>query len=88
MPPNTAAKKPTAIAPYKPAAAPKPGATSKASATGNATTMSVTPKEIPAERMEVVVHVIMPLAITMTRMLGLLIPVSQTGPGQVVNGSP
>ena len=43
VPPNTAAKKPTAIAPYRPAAAPSPDATPKASDTGNATTVEVIP---------------------------------------------
>ena len=43
VPPNTAAKKPTAIAPYMPASAPSPEATPKASATGNPTTAAVTP---------------------------------------------
>ena len=43
VPPNTAAKNPTAIAPYRPAAAPRPEATPNASATGSATTMDVTP---------------------------------------------
>ena len=43
VPPNTAAKKPTAIAPYSPATAPSPDATPKASATGSPTTAAVTP---------------------------------------------
>ena len=43
VPPNTDAKNPTEMAPYRPAAAPRPDATPKASATGNATTMEVTP---------------------------------------------
>ena len=43
VPPNTAAKKPTAMALYMPAAAPRPEATPKASATGSATTAAVTP---------------------------------------------
>ena len=48
VPPNTAAKKPTAIAPYIPARAPKPDATPKASATGRPTTAEVTlPKTSP-----------------------------------------
>ena len=43
VPPNTAAKNPTAIAPYRPAAAPNPDATPKASETGSATTAEVRP---------------------------------------------
>ena len=43
VPPNTAAKKPTAIAPYMPASAPKPDATPKANATGSPTTAAVIP---------------------------------------------
>ena len=42
-PPNTAAKNPTAIAPYMPAKAPKPDTTRKANATGNPTTAEVIP---------------------------------------------
>ncbi len=45
VPPNRAAKKPTAIAPYKPAAAPRPDATPKANATGSVTTAEVMPPE-------------------------------------------
>ena len=48
VPPNTDAKKPTAIAPYRPAAAPIPEAMPKASAIGSATTMDVrAPKRSP-----------------------------------------
>ena len=43
VPPNTAAKKPTATAPYIPAIAPSPDATPNASDTGNPTTAAVTP---------------------------------------------
>ena len=43
LPPNTDAKKPTAIAPYRPASAPRPEATPKASETGSAITADVTP---------------------------------------------
>ena len=43
VPPNTAAKKPTAIAPYRPAAAPSPDATPKASDTGSAIAVEVMP---------------------------------------------
>ena len=43
VPPNTAAKKPTPIAPYSPAAAPNPVAMPKASAAGSVTTAEVTP---------------------------------------------
>ena len=46
VPPNSAAKKPTAIAPYRPAAAPMPDATPKESAKGRATTVEVTPPKI------------------------------------------
>ncbi len=42
-PPNTAAKKPTDTAPYKPAMGPRPEATPKASAKGSATTEAVRP---------------------------------------------
>ncbi len=45
VPPNRAAKKPAAIAPYKPAAAPRPDATPKANATGSVTTAEVIPPE-------------------------------------------
>ena len=41
VPPNTAAKKPTAIAPWRPATAPMPEATPSARATGRATTVAV-----------------------------------------------
>ena len=50
VPPNTEAKKPTAIAPYRPAAAPMPEAMPKPSATGNATTMEVTPPKMSPRR--------------------------------------
>ena len=43
VPPNTAAKNPTAMAPYSPATAPRPEATPNASATGSPTTAAVTP---------------------------------------------
>ena len=43
VPPNTAAKNPTAMAPYRPAAAPNPDATPNASETGRATTAEVSP---------------------------------------------
>ena len=43
VPPNTEAKKPTAMTLYIPAAAPRPEATPKASATGSATTADVRP---------------------------------------------
>ncbi len=43
VPPNTAAKKPTAMAPYMPDAAPRPEATPNASATGSATYVAVMP---------------------------------------------
>ena len=43
VPPNSAAKRPTPIAPYRPAAAPMPEATPKASATGRPTTAAVIP---------------------------------------------
>ena len=43
VPPNTAAKKPTAMAPYRPAAAPRPDATPKARVSGNVTTAEVMP---------------------------------------------
>ena len=43
VPPNTAAKNPTAMAPYMPAMAPRPDATPKARATGSPTTAAVTP---------------------------------------------
>ena len=43
VPPNTAAKKPTAMAPYIPAMGPRPEATPKARATGNPTTDAVIP---------------------------------------------
>ena len=46
VPPNTAAKKPIAIALYRPAAGPRPDATPKASATGSATTAAVTPPKM------------------------------------------
>lgn len=46
VPPNTAAKKPTAIAPYIPATAPSPDATPKASATGRPTTVAVSPPKM------------------------------------------
>ena len=46
VPPKIAAKKPIAIAPYRPAAAPRPEATPKAIATGSATTAAVTPPKI------------------------------------------
>ena len=41
VPPNAAAKKPTATEPYSPAAAPNPDATPKARANGNETTVAV-----------------------------------------------
>ena len=43
VPPNTAAKKPTAMAPCNPATAPIPEATPRARATGSATTVEVSP---------------------------------------------
>ena len=43
VPPNAAAKKPTAMAPYSPAAAPRPEAMPKASATGSATAAEARP---------------------------------------------
>jgi len=43
VPPNTAAKNPTKIAPYSPASGPAPEATPKASARGRATTAAVRP---------------------------------------------
>ena len=43
VPPNTAAKNPTAIAPYNPAIGLIPDATPNANANGNATTAAVTP---------------------------------------------
>ena len=43
VPPNADAKKPTATAPYSPAITPRPDATPKASASGNATTAAVNP---------------------------------------------
>ena len=43
VPPNTAAKKPTAMALYKPAMGPSPDAMPKANATGRATMAAVTP---------------------------------------------
>ena len=43
VPPNTAAKKPTDMAPYKPAMGPRPEATPNASASGSATTEAVMP---------------------------------------------
>ena len=43
VPPNSAAKKPTKIAPYMPATGPAPEATPKASARGSATTAAVMP---------------------------------------------
>ena len=43
VPPNIGAKKPVAMAPYRPAAAPSPEATPNASATGSATTVAVMP---------------------------------------------
>ena len=43
VPPNSAAKKPTIIAPYKPAIAPAPDDTPKAKAKGKATTAAVIP---------------------------------------------
>ena len=43
VPPNADAKKPTAMAPYNPAAAPRPDAMPKANATGSATTVEVSP---------------------------------------------
>ena len=43
VPPNTAAKKPTEMAPYIPAAGPRPAASPKANATGRPTTAAVTP---------------------------------------------
>ena len=50
VPPSTAAKKPTAIALYMPAAGPRPAATPKASATGSATTAAVTPPKTSPRR--------------------------------------
>ena len=46
VPPNTAAKNPTATAPYIPAIAPSPDATPNASDTGNPTTAAVTPPKM------------------------------------------
>jgi len=46
VPPKTAAKKPTAIAPYRPAIAPIPEVTPKASARGRATTAAVIPPKM------------------------------------------
>ena len=43
VPPKTAAKNPTAIAPYSPATAPRPDASPNASPTGRPTTAAVTP---------------------------------------------
>ena len=43
VPPKTAAKNPTAIAPYSPATAPRPDASPNASPTGSPTTAAVTP---------------------------------------------
>ena len=43
VPPNTATKKQTEIAPYIPAIAPRPDATPKARASGSPTTAAVTP---------------------------------------------
>jgi hypothetical protein len=43
VPPNSAAKKPTKMAPYMPAIGPSPEATPKASASGIATTPAVRP---------------------------------------------
>ena len=43
VPPKSAAKKPTKMAPYMPATGPAPEATPKASASGSATTAAVTP---------------------------------------------
>ena len=50
VPPNTEAKKPTAITPYRPAAAPRPDATPKASDTGSATTAEVRPPKMSPRR--------------------------------------
>ena len=46
VPPKIAAKIPTAIAPYKPAIAPKPDCTPKAKAKGKATTPATKPPVI------------------------------------------
>ena len=43
VPPNRAAQKPTMIAPYSPAIAPRPEATPKARASGKVTTAAVRP---------------------------------------------
>jgi hypothetical protein len=43
VPPKIAAKIPSAIAPYKPAVAPRPDCTPKANANGNATTPATMP---------------------------------------------
>ena len=50
VPPNRAAKKPTIIAPYKPAVAPAPEAIPKARARGRATTDAVTPPNTSPRR--------------------------------------
>ena len=50
VPPKTAAKKPTAMAPYRPAMAPRPDATPKARATGSPTTAAVTPPKTSPRR--------------------------------------
>ena len=50
VPPNTAAKNPTATAPYSPAIAPRPEATPKASASGSATTADVSPPKTSPRR--------------------------------------
>ena len=50
VPPNTAAKNPTAMAPYRPAIAPRPDATPKASDTGSPITAAVTPPKTSPRR--------------------------------------
>ena len=50
VPPSTAAKNPTTIAPYNPATGPKPEATPKAEARGKATTAEAIPPKMSPRR--------------------------------------
>ena len=51
VPPKTAAKKPTAMAPYSPAMAPRPDATPNASDSGRATTAAVMPPNASSRKL-------------------------------------
>ena len=51
VPPNTAAKKPIIIAPYKPASGPTPDATPKVKAKGNETIAAVNPPNTSPRRL-------------------------------------